>query len=295
MIVLHQHLGDQRPGVVGAGLNRAIGARRHGGDQVTRLELRQLAGLRQIVARFAHRTNDVGGHGILALRFIHRNDLVVGVIECRADQVVHRRILNDEMLFGSVLHIDNARHQDAGIGGDHAAGLHHIFEIQVAECALDHGGIFIRMRRHVIAAAIRHTQTTAQIEMADVVARRAQRLSQFRHQLEGLLERCELGDLTADMHVDARDIDGRQFGGAGIDLRCAPVGNTELVLGLAGADLVMCLGIDIRVDPDRHGGALADALGDIREQFELRFRFDIEAGNALAQRQCHFARRLADA
>jgi len=57
----------------------------------------------------------------------------------------------------------------------------------------------------------------------------------------------------------------------------------------------MGLCIDIRVDPDRHGGPLSDALGDLGEQLQFRFGLDIETGDTLAQRQRHFTRRLADA
>ena len=73
-----------------------------------------------------------------------------------------------------LLHVDDARDQNAGIAGDHAAGFEDIFQAEVAQRALHHGGIFIGVRRHVIGAAIGNAEAAAQIEMADVVAFRFQ-------------------------------------------------------------------------------------------------------------------------
>ncbi len=93
---------------------------------------------------------------------------------------------------------------------------------------------------------------------------------EFGHQLEGLLEGLDVGDLAADMHVDAGHIEAGQGRGAGIDLRGAGEGNAEFIVGLAGGDLGMGLGIDIGIDADGNGGALAGALGHLREQFQFR-------------------------
>ncbi len=45
----------------------------------------------------------------------------------------------------------------------------------------------------------------------------AQRIDQIAQQLEGVVEGLQLGDLAADMHVDAGHFDARQFGCLGID------------------------------------------------------------------------------
>ncbi len=86
--------------------------------------------------------------------------------------------------------------------------------------------------------------------------------AQFAHELgqqrEGIAERIEVGDLAADMHVDAGDLDALELGGVGIDFARAADRDAELVLGLAGGDLVMRLGIDVGIDAhrDRRGPAL---------------------------------------
>ena len=42
---------------------------------------------------------------------------------------------------------------------------------------------------------------------------------EIRQQREGVVERRQLGDLAADMHVDAGDAQPRQLGGLRIDRR----------------------------------------------------------------------------
>ena len=48
---------------------------------------------------------------------------MVGVVERRADEIVHRRIDDDEGLGLAALHIEDAGNQDAGVADDEAAGL----------------------------------------------------------------------------------------------------------------------------------------------------------------------------
>ena len=121
----------------------------------------------------------------------------------------------------------------------------------------------------------------------------AQVAHEFGQQREGVAERIEVGDLAADMHVDAGHLDARQLGGMRIDVAGAADRNAELVLGLAGGNLVMGLGVDVGIDAYRDVRDAAFAGGDLRQQIEFGFGFDIDAENAFVDRQRQFARRLA--
>ena len=114
-------------------------------------------------------------------------------------------------------------------------------------------------------------------------------------QREGVAERVELDDLAADMHVDADDAHAVELGGAGIDLARAADRNAELVLRLAGRDLGVGLWVDVGIDADRDVGGAALAGRDRRQKFELRFRLDIDAENAVVDGERELARGLADA
>ena len=62
----------------------------------------------------------------------------------------------------------------------------------------------------------------------------AQLPDKIRQQREGLIEGREIGDLRANVHVDAGHAEAGQGGGFRVDGARAGNGNAELVLGLAG-------------------------------------------------------------
>ncbi|KAH2824308.1 hypothetical protein KXV85_000930, partial [Aspergillus fumigatus] len=93
LVVLDQHFRHQRPRGGGAGLHRAIGACGQDGDEVARFQFRQLAVEREIVAGFAGRADDVGGNGGRTRGGLaHRQDVVMRLVQRRADQIVHRGV-----------------------------------------------------------------------------------------------------------------------------------------------------------------------------------------------------------
>ena len=87
------------------------------------------------------------------------------------------------------------------------------------------------------------------------------------------------------MHVDAGDLEARQLRGVRIDLARAADRNAELVLGLAGRDLGVGLGIDVGIDAHRDVRGAALRRGDRRQQLELRLGLDIDAEDALVDRE----------
>ena len=194
------------------------------------------------------------------------------LVQRRADQVVHAGVDDDEVLGLAALEVEHARDQDAGIADEQPAGLEDQRAAEIAGRALDHRRIGVRMRRRIVVLAIGNAEAAAEIDMRDGVAVGAQRAHEIGQQREGVVERLQLGDLAADMHVDAGDLDARQLRGARIDLARAADRNAELVLGLAGRDLGVGLRIDVGIDAHRDVGDAALARGDRGQQFELGLR-----------------------
>ena len=131
--------------------------------------------------------------------------------------------------------------------------------------------------------------------MGDGMAIGAQRLHEFGQQPEGGFERHQIGDLAADMHVDAGDANARQFRGVGIDFAGACERHAELVLGLTGRDLGVRAGIDVGIDPNRDPRGAAGLGGEPRQQFELGFGFDVDAKKVRIKRRAQLGFGLADA
>ena len=220
---------------------------------------------------------------------------MIGLIQRRADQVVHRRIDDHEGLFAAILHIDDFGDEDTGIADDQPAGLGDQFAVEVAQLVLDRFRIGVRQRRRAVVVLVGNAETAADIDVIDGMAIGAQRRDQILQQAEGVVEGLQLGDLAADMHVDAGDFNARQSGGMGIDGAGALPGNAELVFLLAGRDLRMRAGIDIRVDAEGDRRAFACLDGALVQHFQFRLGFDVEAVDAGFERGVHLARRLADA
>ena len=117
--------------------------------------------------------------------------------------------------------------------------------------------IFLRQRRLLQIPAVGNAKPAAEIHKGDRVAVLAQILDEAREQRERVLERLHLGDLAADMHMDALHIDAGKVARQGVKrARIAPA-HAEFVLGLAGRNLGVGLRVDVRVDAERDAGACA--------------------------------------
>lgn len=99
------HFRDQQPRIVGSRLHRAIGAGGEDRQQVAGFGRRHRPVLRQIIAGFAHRADDVSDDLRRAGPARHGLDLVMRLVEGRAHEVVHRRVDDDEILRRAALRI----------------------------------------------------------------------------------------------------------------------------------------------------------------------------------------------
>ena len=112
------------------------------------------------------------------------------------------------------------------------------------------------------------------------------------------------------MHIDASDFQTLELGGAGVNFACPADWDAELVLGFTRSNLVMRLGVNIRVDPYRNIRGSALCCRNLRQQFELptdwsmplpayeqielRFGFDVNAQNSFIDCECKLGRSLAN-
>ena len=159
---------------------------------------------------------------------------------------------------------------------------------------LDHLAIFNRQGRSRIRPLIRNPQTAPQVQPPDIVTIGTQRLGQLGHQCVSFLKRGQIGQLRADMHINSHNLDPRQAGGMGIDLTRPADRDAELVVILAGRDLLVRLRIHVRVHPHGDRGHFAQPAGHRRQTLHLGLAFDVELPNTARQRQFHLFRRLAD-
>jgi len=108
-------------------------------------------------------------------------------------------------------------------------------------------------------------------------------LDQVEQAVQGVEVRLDLGDLRADMAVDADHFDARQRRRLLVGGECLAMGDAELVALQAGRDVRMGAGVDIRVDAQADRRAATGLDGDGRQRQQLALAFDVEALHANLQ------------
>src|SRR5262249_3414302 len=155
----------------------------------------------------------------------------------------------------TVLHEQHAGHQDPSIAHEQATGLKDQPAIEIARRPFDNFGIGLGVWRRLVVVAIWHPQTAAHIAMRALVTATAQVPGKFRKERVSISEGVEFDDLSGDVHINDGNLETLQLGGPRINLAGATDRNAELVLCLSGCNLVMRLGIDVRIDADRYSRA----------------------------------------
>ena len=151
---------------------------------------------------------------------------------------------------------------------------------------------FRRGRRLVVVA---DAQTAAQVQMPDGDALGFQLIHQGQHPIQRRQERRALGDLRADVAVDAVDLQVGQGGRLTIGCQRLTVRDAELVFLQPGGNVGVRGGVHVRVDAQRHGGTLAHLAGNLVDALQLGQRLHVEAGDVGCQGLADLVARLAHA
>jgi hypothetical protein len=85
------------------------------------------------------------------------------------------------------------------------------------------------------------------------------------------------------------------LGSLGVEARRIRVGNAEFVLGLAGRNLGVGLGVHVGIDAQSDARGVSQPRRNLAQGVELGFRLHVESMNALCQRIGHLFPGLAHA
>ena len=173
----------------------------------------------------------------------------MGVIQGRADQVVHAGVDDQECLGVAMLDIDHARHQHAGIGGDQAARLEDQAAAQVPGQPRDHRAIGGGIGRRRVVVLVGHAQPAAQIQARRWCGRRRARsatssATRLKAASNGSRSVIWLPIWTSMPTISML----LQLGGMRIGFARTAEGNAELGFRRAGGDLGVGLGVHIGID-----------------------------------------------
>ena len=217
-----------------------------------------------------------------------------GIVECRSDQVVHRRIDNKEPPACTLFDVYNLRDHQSGRAAQHPSGLEGEIELQRAECLAHQRGIGGGLGRGLVAVA--DAEAAPEIEPVHGKPGATQFEDQLGQPLKGLAERAEpAAGLRADMHRQTDGLNARQLTGQSISLARFPDVDAELVFLLAGGDLGVGQRVDIGIDPDRDPGGVATRRGERAEPLQFGDRLDIDLVDSGGKRGLELGAGLTDA
>ena len=223
-----------------------------------------------------------------------RDDLVIGLIQRGADEIVHGRVDDDELFRFGRFAIEHAAEERASGADDGAAGFHH--ELQVVAGAagadvLDVGGdVGFDLIRLVGDA-----EAATEVKMPDGHAAGAEAADEGEHGIERFFERGGVEQLRTDVAADAFGDDVFELQGARVDVFGGGDIDAELVIAKAGGDIGVGLGVDVGVDADGDTGLDAETGGDGIDEREFRFRFAVEAVDAARESVFDLFAGFADA
>jgi hypothetical protein len=115
----------------------------------------------------------------------NRHDLVMAIVEGRADEIIHARVDHHKGLALAALHINYLRDENAGVADDEPARLEDQLAAERVHVAPDDLGVAIGMiGLRVLAGAIGNSKSASQIDVIDLVAVTAQDLNKVGARLK---------------------------------------------------------------------------------------------------------------
>lgn len=188
------------------------------------------------------------------------------------------------------------RQQQAGVADQRAAGLEQhgaVAEAALLDAVQQRAREGRDVRRRLVGIGDAQAAAHVDVRQADAFG------VQPRHHVEHLVDRVQvrrdLGDLRADVAVDADHAQVRHGRGRAVGRQNFLECDAELVALQPGGDVRVGLGIHVRVDAQRNRRGLAQRSGHLVQAVQFGDRFDVEAGDARFERQTHLVGGLAHA
>ena len=204
--------------------------------------------------------------------------------------------------------IFDARDQDARVAGNEPARLDQDAQAERLEQRHQAVGVFLR-RQNVFRLrggfpplrrtagqrrVVNNAQAAADAEKFQTVFV-FQALHQRQHFAHGLLERIDVRDLRADVHLQSAQAQVFQFAGARVDAFDFLERDAEFIFVSAGGDFGVRVRLDVRVHAHGDGRDFFQARGDAVDALQFRLALGVEGINALLERELDFLLGFAHA
>ena len=227
--------------------------------------------------------------------FVQRDDPVKGLVHRRARQVIHRGVHNAEILLFAGLEIQHLGDTHASIADQRAPGFDHQFALpEAARVQLGQQLCQQGIGRRWIVAVVVDAQSATQVDVVELNPRYFDGCYQIQHPVHGVQVWGAIGDLGADVAVNAHNAQTRQLRRALVGRQCVLMGHTKFVALEPGRNIGMGFRIHVRIDPDADGCFAAKFQSNRVQDREFGFAFHIEAADTDLQGQAHFRAGFAN-
>ncbi len=284
-----QDLGGAGPGVVVGAQAHAVGTGVEDGKEIAGLGWGEFAIAGEEVAGLADRTDDVDRPGAGSGGLPDGQDLVVSLVECGADEIVHAGVGDDEGLAAILLHGDDGGEEGSGLGDEETSGFEEQMQAEALGCRENLAGVV----RHGCfgverGAGVLDSEPTAGVDMGESYAVFLQLLDEVCDALEGSSKGIDGADLGADVDADAGWDEPLGACGFAVDGAGDLDVDAELVRAEAGGDVGVGLGEDIGVDAKGEAGGDVEVLCAGGEECKFGFGLDVEEQDAGGERGVDF-------
>ncbi len=210
---------------------------------------------------------------------------MIRLIQGRAQQIVHRRIDDDETLVVTVFQVDHAGQKRAIIGDNRPSRLESELEPAIGEDAADQRAIGGEISGR--AGLVIDSDAAAKVECRHRQPFAAQGVAEIKKGGIGARERIEIEDLRADMNRQAGRPDMRVAGKPAIEAGGLVLrrGDTEFGGTLTGGNLGVRVGGNIDIDPQRHGRHDIAGRCHAADRLDLGGAFGVDLADAGIQRR----------
>ena len=222
---------------------------------------------------------------------------MIGVVKRRADEIVHRRVHDEKVLFARAFHIFDARDQNACVAGNETARLDQNFQTERLKQRQEPLRVFLRRQnifcRRRFPPGRRAAGERRLINNAESAADAEKFQREFCLQLfdqrqnfpHRLLKRRRFGDLRTNVHLHAAQPQVFQPAGARIHARDVFKRDAEFIFVGAGGDLRVRVGLDVRIHAHSNGRDFFQPRRDLVDALQFRFALDVEGINIFLQRE----------
>ena len=131
--------------------------------------------------------------------------MVIGIVECRTREIVHRGVDDHEGVHRTRLHPDDLGQQHPGIACNQPARFEHQLDAPALRDARDHRAIGMRFLRHIVGA-VGNTKPAAKVDMRDLVTRCPKVGNEPTDPDKRCFQRAQVEDLATDMQCHSAQV-----------------------------------------------------------------------------------------